>query len=360
MRIITSVGEVKPKTSENFVGLVKHLQKKYNEAFIFDLHVKKNGKIGDTSYAATGKVVFTLHRLLQEGLEDSRDGYKVDGRSSYKEDILVYLSILEGLFPGLGDAATYAVGTDIKTFRYFNALLLSSYQVGARVNEIAQMLAEVKDGGIDASDMISDLTWESVLPELYKLTDVIRLIPNQTNVSTEVKRSQHREPAEAKHAPTAAASLTPPNYNPAAVSAPAPTPAPAPATHHHAAPAQHYPAAPSAPAQLTPEELVQRTMQMPYGGAYMPQAYPQPMAYPQTPGYPMPAQGYPQVPVQQAPLQQLPPGYYPQPGYPQPGYPPPGYVQMPAGAYPQGYAQPAPGLYPAQPRGISMDPRFMS
>ena len=359
LRMLAEVGEVDITTVEHFATICKHAQKELDEGFLVDFHVKKNGHLGDVPYAAVGKVNFTMLSELNRALEEKEDGYRVFGYKTRKKDILTLINVFNALFPSADDKDRYSVGTDMKIFRYLNALLLSSYMVASTLNQTAEMLKELKQPSLELEELESDLAWTSVIEEVYDLGTEIRMIPNQTNAQVEGHRLKVKEPvtsaaSESHPQATHRTPVTPPVFKPSEVarSAHAHPPAPhhqagqqPPHTQHHpqqqyAAPAQPQP--PSAPP--SPEDIIRGAMQhqqqqmMPPGYGYlqppMQQGYPQP--YMQQ-GYPQPQmqQGYPQPPMQQG---------YPQPqmqqGYPQP--------QMQQGYYPQPPMQ--------QPQGQPMTP----
>lgn len=185
--LISSIGETDMTTVTNFAGICKYAQKTNEEAFIFDVFLKKNAEIDDVPYAATGKLNFLLYNELRRSLEEKEgNDYKVFGYKVRKKDVVTVLSVFDALF-GLEGATenTYTVGTDHRPFRYFNALLLTTYQVASKINEVAKLLEGLKQPLLGAEEMAVDTEWCGCIEEVYNLTEQIRMIPSQTNASVE-------------------------------------------------------------------------------------------------------------------------------------------------------------------------------
>lgn len=361
--LLASIGEMEMSTVDHFLSMVKHSQKVNEEAFIVDLHVKKNGHIGEDHYTAVGKVNFTFYKELSRALEAKDDGYRVFEHKTRKKDIIALIGIFAALFDGI-DGNTYMVGTNIKTFRYFNALLLASYRVTKPINDVAAMLTELKVTGLDAEYVISDLEWANHLEEVYDLTSEIRAIPIQTNSKLESQQLNVKEPVQAEPHQTLPHPTVPipPSFDPSNIPTSRPN-QPPPQQHHPHHPQQHQhqpphpqqPAAghpPQAEAPLSAEEVIRRSMQgqPAYPDPYQAGYYPPPQGggyYPPQRGraHPQPGYGYP------PPYRGQPQGYYPpepQPGY---GYPPPGHAGYypPPPGYPVGHPQAMGQYYPPQP-----------
>lgn len=359
--IISAIGETDMTTVENFVSMVKHSQKVNEEAFLFDIFVKKNGQISDVPFSAIGKVNFVLYTELHRSLEDKADGYKVFGGKMRKKDLHSVINVFDALF-NLPDATedTYTVGTDHKPFRYFNAIMLTSYQVANRVNEVAKLLASLKEPLLGADDMLSDLGWTEVIEDVYGLTDEIRMIPNQSNSAVETGKLKVREPKQVEsntQVPVPSMTRQPPQAQ-----QPSFTP---PSAQQQAPQTQHLNTQSQAP--LTAEDIIRgavnqqqqmmRQYQMSPQQALMaqqPQMYQQPMMQQQQPMYPQQMQQPMMMPQQPQMYQQPMMMQQQQPLYPQQMQQPmmmPQVYQQPMAPNPfnQGQQQPA-------PQGIMLNP----
>lgn len=278
IELISNMGEVDKTSIDNLVNVIKHSQKVNNEAYIFDIYLKKNGEINDTPYSAIGKINFHLYNALNKALEDKEEGNKVYGCKIRKKDLIAFTNLLQLLFPDIDSPDTFSIGTDHKVFRYLNALLVTSYQISSRVNDITEMLEEVKEPSLALSECISDVNWSNMLENMYNLTDEIRIIPNQTNISTEAHNKLNlKEPKQSITEPVKELVSQPPSFQPQTTQ-PVQQPVMIPQLQQ----------VPQQQRQLTPEEIIN-------GGLTMQR----PMGYPQ--------QGYPIQPMMQQPMQQMQP-----------------------------------------------------
>ena len=333
VELLSSIGESEMSTVENFVSMIKHAQKEHHESFLVDFHLKKKGQLKGTPYAAIGKVNFIAYNELQRSLQDKDNGYRVFGSKMRKKDIVSIMSVLETLFElvePLSDEQAYTQGTDHKPFRYFNALLKTSYQVAHRINQVSKMLLELKEPMLSVEENFLDLSWEDTIEEVYNLTDIIRLIPNQTNPMTEAaaNKMKAKEPQVSHQAPQvpvptlsqpSVPQSAPPSYNPQQAHPPQPQQQP-----------QQQPQAP------TVEDMIRGFLTQPQ---MLPMGVMQPMYPPQQQMMPMGMQQPMMYPQQQP--QMMPMGMQQQPQYQQPVYQP--QPQM----MPMGMQQQQPQYQPA-------------
>lgn len=380
LRLVQQIGEIEPEDSKkigdfssivqkSFSSIIEKSQKLNEEAFIVDFHVKKNAQLKDTPYAAVGKVNFVLLNELNKALENRGEDYRVFGYRVRKKDILTLINVFHAVFAQVEDKDSYSCGTDIKSFRFLNALLLATYRVTSTVNSVAKLLKEIKDPNLEVESIVSDLRWADSLEELYSLTSEIRAIPNQTNVALESNALKLKEPVQAQ--PTSVP--IPPSFNPAHVPTSQPV---APVQQQQPQPPQYQQPQPQQPMQAPPrertvEDVIRESVQQQsiyQNQQYAPQGYAQP-PYPQQ-GYPQ--QGYPQpqpYPVQQPMQYAHQPQPYPQQQQPyytpqQQTYPvqqPQQYPQQPP-PYPpsQGYPQQQPPQQQPVQGGIQINPQLFN
>ena len=335
--MIASIGETDMTSVENLLRLIKACQNDSPEAFLFDIYLKRNGEIDGVPYTAVGKLNFYIYAELQKSLEVVEGRYTVQECKLRKKDVLALTSIMQAVFPEIGDNK-YEVGTDHKPFRMFNALLLTSYQVAKRLNDVAKMLEEVADPSMELETVTSDLEWSKYLETLYGMTNEIRLIPDQTNAVMEGTQLKLNEPKNIE--PVTAAPMF-------QTTSPAPVRQPAPQVPMQAAPPVYQPqpqpqqqpmvTAPvpgpvGQPVTRSASDIVKNAM---YNRGYLP-------GMPQMPGYPQamipgmhPAYPQPVMQPQYQPISMMAPGYV-QPAQPQ-GY-------MPGQVMPQ--PVPYPGMIP--------------
>ena len=199
--LIGSLGDLDVSIIEGFTNLFKAAKKEKNEGFLFDFHLKKNGSIGDTPYAAIGKVNFHSYNEMQRALDDRSLEYKVYGTKLRKKDLAALTNLFAVIFPEVQSEDSLVEGTDNKIFRYLNILLKTSYLVASRINNIAKLLEELKEPSLNVESLVSDLSWSGELEELYGMADAIRLIPSQTDVRGEATNKLRVNESKAKAAP---------------------------------------------------------------------------------------------------------------------------------------------------------------
>lgn len=200
--LIGSLGDLDVSVIEGFTNLFKAAKKEKNEGFLFDLYLKKNGSIKDTPYAAIGKVNFHSYNEMQRALEDRSLEYKVYGTKLRKKDLVALTNLFVVIFPEIQQEDSLVEGTDNKVFRYLNILLKTSYLVASRINDIAELLEELKEPSLNVESLVSDLSWSGELEELYGMSEAIRLIPSQTDVRAEGSNKLRVDESKAAVAPT--------------------------------------------------------------------------------------------------------------------------------------------------------------
>lgn len=201
--IISNIGETDMVLIENFAHLMRASKKVNSEAFLFDIFLKKNGEINGTPYGAIGKINFILANEIAKSLEEKDREYKVFGYKLRKKDLLALLNIFNILFPNFSDKTKYMEGTDNKIFRYLNILLKTSYMIAKRLNELCDLLEELKEPTLKLVDSYSDLDWVSTLEDLYGMATEIRLIPNQLDLAVESQHKLHIDESRAASAEAA-------------------------------------------------------------------------------------------------------------------------------------------------------------
>ena len=261
INIISNIGETDMILNENFAHMLRASKKVNQEAFLFDIFLKKNGEINDTPYGAIGKINFIMANEITKSLEDKDREYKVFGYKPRKKDLLAMTNIFNILFPDFQDKVKYSEGTDNKVFRYLNILMKTSYMIADRLNELCMLMEELKEPTLKLVDCYSDLDWIKQLEELYGMANEIRLIPSQLDVAVE---SQHRLSVDETRAAAAETMQQPARqeFVPAAVPV-------------AAAPVQSVPQVQQAPQQpqvLSAEDIIRGNLTRPQMGGMTPGA----------------------------------------------------------------------------------------
>lgn len=197
INIISNIGETDMILIENFAHLMRASKKVNSESFLFDIFLKKNGEINDTPYGAIGKINFIMANEVNKSLEEKDREYKVFGYKLRKKDLLALSNIFAIIFPDFSDKTKYMEGTDNKVFRYMNILLKTTYMVAERLNELCELMEELKEPTLKLVDSYSDLDWVSTLEDLYGMATDIRLIPNQLDIAVESQHKLHVDESRA-------------------------------------------------------------------------------------------------------------------------------------------------------------------
>jgi len=184
IEIISEFKEVDMLFIENLLKIMKVSKDKNDEGFIIDIYIKKNGEIDNIPYSATGKVMFTLYEEVKKVLEDTSKEYRIYGYKARKKDLITLYTILNILFPNIEDKNAYVEKTDNKVFRCLNILLTTSYMITSRINELSKLIESISDNTINMVDLSFNTDWVSSLDTIYTLTNQIRLIPNQVDISS--------------------------------------------------------------------------------------------------------------------------------------------------------------------------------
>lgn len=181
---------------ENFCSIIVKSKVTNDEAFIFDIFLKKNGEIKGTPYAATGTVLFNMQKELTFAINDPAKDSRMFGFKLRKKDLASLQAILSALFGDTSQLSDYTQGSNNKVFRYLNILLSTSYMMSNIINKIAEKLVVIDDNTLMAKDSISDHEWVTLLPKIYELTNEIRNIPNQDEFVVDNKTPYHAAPVE--------------------------------------------------------------------------------------------------------------------------------------------------------------------
>ncbi len=369
LTLVSNLGEVDITTVEHFVNLVKASQAENKTSFLFDIYLRKNGSVGEQHHLAIGKINFLMYRELQKALDDKDKGYKVYGYKLRKKDIITLLAAFDTIFPNMNNPQDFMVGSDNKVFRYFSALLLSSYPVAYRINEVAELLEEAKDPSLSLEDAKSDLSWSNIIQELYPLTDVIREIPDQTCLKTEshqlvvdeskVKEQERRPSGGPVYSPPATAAPAQPVQQQQTMmpvqTAMTPVQQQAPSAEDIIRGSLNRPM--MQPGMMVMQPGMVMTPQGPVMQGQMPQMMPQGTMM-MTPQGPVMVQGgmMPGQPMQPVQPVQNPGGWTSFAPTPSPQMMQPGMVVMQPGMMMQGQ----PGMMPVQTGGIPLNPQMMN
>lgn len=185
INLISDLGATEPVLIENFLAMIKASKKENSESFIADIFLKKNGEVKGEAYGAIGKINFLFYKEIDRALNDGNKDYKVFGYKARRKDLVALSNILTVLFPNIDTPEEYTEGTNNKGFRYLNILLKTVYQITHRINEVVNLLEELKEPSLDLDSLRSSEDWVGPMEKLYSMIDTIRTIPNQVDLGIE-------------------------------------------------------------------------------------------------------------------------------------------------------------------------------
>lgn len=255
--LVTSIGETDHSVIEAFLAMVKASTKQNKEGYIVDIFLKKNGEIKGTPYAAIGKLNFRLYEEVKRALESPDKDYRVFGTKVRKKDLMTVYNIMVAVFKDIDDKEAYVEGTDNKVFRYLNVLLKTSYILSSRINEIADMLDELKEPSLNVEEIRGTHDWVEPLSQLQGMVSEIRIIPNQTDIGTEAKRLVIDESKASAPTPTQQQPQQP-TFNPAMIQQTQPVPTQQPMQQPIQQPMQQQP--------MSPEDIIRNRANGMMGG----------------------------------------------------------------------------------------------
>lgn len=260
INIVTEIGETDHSVIEAFLSMVKASTKVNKESYIVDIFLKKNGTINGTPFAAIGKLNFRLYEEVKKALESPEKDYRVFGTKVRKKDLMTVYNVMVALFKDIDNKEAYVEGTDNKVFRYLNILLKTSYILSSRLNEVAGLMEELKEPSLNTEEILGNHDWVEPLGKLQGMVSEIRLIPNQTDISTEAKRLVMDESKAVAPQPQVQQQQQPTQqqttFNPTMVQQSVPQQVP----QQQQQQTQQYQQAPQQPQQLTPEEIIRNRL----------------------------------------------------------------------------------------------------
>lgn len=173
-QLLTELGETSIDQIDIIPKLVKKIKNTDGSIFV-GIFTKRNAKVNGTAYGAVGELDFAVYKAACAALTDGAP-YKLHGVTLRKQDLKMLVQLHLVTFPNTDDASEWRDVTDNKVFRQLDILLRSAFMLVNRLNKIIKLL---KDSGMGEDLVLFDTEVFDTLPELYEMTPVIRMIPNQ-------------------------------------------------------------------------------------------------------------------------------------------------------------------------------------
>lgn len=168
--------EADEKSVENFRKLMEKIPAGDHQKGIVSIFLKRNGKVGKTSYPRVGVVKFPLYDELVNAKEAVIYGVKLR-----KKDIELYRKLFEYIIPGIDNPEEfYNTGSDSMIAPYTVALMSTVAKVVAPLNELLTLFMEERDPE-NYNRLLIRTDWLPLVQDLTPLANEIRLIPNMDN-----------------------------------------------------------------------------------------------------------------------------------------------------------------------------------
>lgn len=158
------IKDLDDKTVKAFTShMVKEVSEKEDRLFV-SIYLKRAGTLGKEKYARVGVATFPFYHSLVTG-----EKYKFRSK-----DIEAFKAIQEFIFPDIANDQAYSYGSDSDVAPYFDALMISSYKIASRLNELISLYSDY----IDKPDSITfDLEWYDGIKGMDNYKAEIRSIP---------------------------------------------------------------------------------------------------------------------------------------------------------------------------------------
>jgi len=164
--ILIKIKDADEKTVLTFINIMLNgIKNKANNLFT-NIYLRRGGVYKNKKYSRAGIVMFPFYNDL---LEDKVDKIRVKDKEAYK-------AIFEFIFPELTDSEAYNYGSNSNVAPYIDALLMTSMNLAARLNDI---IITYKDYIDEADDLLFSSQWKDYFDNLEQMMPEIRKVPMQ-------------------------------------------------------------------------------------------------------------------------------------------------------------------------------------
>jgi hypothetical protein len=129
-------------------------------------YLKRQAKLGDKTYNRGCITTFPLYDELKKGER------KFGNISLRNKDRETYLSLMEYIFPGIGEPHRYSRGAQADFGPYFNSLLQTVNAMFENINEVVEKL---KEFSVNYDNIVTDLGWYDQLNSFDELVSSVRM-----------------------------------------------------------------------------------------------------------------------------------------------------------------------------------------
>ena len=175
--LLYAIKDIDDKTVKNFTSfMMKEVNDKEDRLFVYN-YLKRAGVVKDKKYARAAVITFPFYQSLVKG-----EKYKFRTK-----DIDAYLAIFRFIYPEIDDHDGYNYGSDSDVAPFFDALMMSSFKMADRLNELTERYKKFID---NYESILFNLNWVDSFSCLENFKNEIRSIPTATTIEAPQEASQ--------------------------------------------------------------------------------------------------------------------------------------------------------------------------
>ena len=172
--LLYAIKDVDDKTVKNFTSfMMREVNDKEDRLFAYN-YLKRAGTVGNSKYARVAILTFPFYQSLVKG-----EKYKFRTK-----DIDAYLAIFRFIFPEIDDHEAYNYGSNSDVAPFLDALMMSSYRIADRLNELTNRYKQHID---NYESILFNTNWVDSFGALENLKNEIRSIPTSTTLEAPVQ-----------------------------------------------------------------------------------------------------------------------------------------------------------------------------
>lgn len=163
--LLYNIKDIDEKTARNFVTyMLKEVKDKEDRLFSY-VYLKRGGTLANVKYPRVGIVSFPFFQALLEG---EKFKFRI-------KDVEACKAVFEYMFSEATDHEAYNYGSRSEIAPYLDALLVTSYKLTERLNEIIELYQDYID---DPDSIYFNHDWYDTLKEIETFKNEIKAIPN--------------------------------------------------------------------------------------------------------------------------------------------------------------------------------------
>ena len=175
--LLYAIKDIDDKTVKNFTSfMMKEVNDKEDRLFVYT-YLKRAGTVHGKKYARAAVITFPFYQSLVKG-----EKYKFRTK-----DIEAYLAIFKFIFPEIDEPDGYNYGSDSDVAPFLDALMMSSFKLADRLNELTTRYQKHVD---NYESILFNINWVDDFQHLENFKNEIRSIPTATTLEAPPEPSQ--------------------------------------------------------------------------------------------------------------------------------------------------------------------------